>query len=240
MRRLLLLAVLLLAAPAMAGGTCIEEMSNGVKYEFCPDATNTYNFLSVWTGPNGSKLTITQLCELDGECTATVDTTVGWNPQFLVDFDSPIAPYTYYCDGYTIIEETMCQCAHSMSECRACVSEWQRANAGVLASATLAGGGDIMIEVCRGRLFRNEMRNAAKCNDGIDNDGDNVRDYRQYPSGTWGDPGCASAHDDDEQDDAANPNLWECNDGRDNDDDQAIDYGQDDQCTSSTDNLELF
>lgn len=56
----------------------------------------------------------------------------------------------------------------------------------------------------------------AQCNDGIDNDGDGVTDFKP---GAGGDPGCSSTNDDSEKD-----STLVCDDGVDNDGDGRIDY----------------
>jgi hypothetical protein len=69
-----------------------------------------------------------------------------------------------------------------------------------------------------------------QCSDGKDNDGDGLIDYPQ-------DPGCGSARDNDERDEAQSPPPPQCADGKDNDGDGKIDLA-DPGCVNSTDNDE--
>jgi uncharacterized repeat protein (TIGR01451 family) len=68
-----------------------------------------------------------------------------------------------------------------------------------------------------------------QCNDGIDNDGDNLVDSA--------DPGCTSPTDNSEYN-AVTPTVYQCNDGYDNDSDGYVDYPYDPGCSSYTDNTE--
>jgi len=71
-----------------------------------------------------------------------------------------------------------------------------------------------------------------QCDDGIDNDGDNLIDY---PA----DPGCSSRTDNSELPvNTPAPIKPQCDDGIDNDHDGKIDYPADSQCSSRTDNSE--
>ena len=68
----------------------------------------------------------------------------------------------------------------------------------------------------------------TECNDGVDNDNDTKIDYPD-------DPGCESATDNSEADQAAP----ECSDTVDNDNDGKVDYPDDPGCTSATDDSEI-
>jgi hypothetical protein len=68
----------------------------------------------------------------------------------------------------------------------------------------------------------------AACNDGMDNDNDQKKDFPK-------DPGCASPSDNDETDDCPNgPNCPVCSNGKDDDNDQKTDYPADPGCSSAS------
>jgi len=88
--------------------------------------------------------------------------------------------------------------------------------AGVLACA--AG------TACDGATCKGTMA----CNDGVDNDGDQLADYPN-------DPGCDSPLDDDETDDCPDgPNCPACSNGKDDDGDQLTDYPDDPSCKAAS------
>lgn len=76
--------------------------------------------------------------------------------------------------------------------------------------------------------YSGEAPAVYQCNDGIDNDNDNLTDYPN-------DPGCSSAVDNNEEDSV--PSV-QCSDGTDNDNDGLIDYPNDPGCTDSNDDNE--
>ena len=103
-------------------------------------------------------------------------------------------------------------------------------NIGTIDGMNTCGGGDVLCHQgsVAVRFAVSQTTSSYQCNDGQDNDGDNLTDYPQ-------DPGCSSPTDDSEFNQTT---TYQCNDGIDNDNDGWTDYPSDPGCTSYTDNSE--
>ncbi|MBI2888929.1 MAG: hypothetical protein HYY60_01325 [Parcubacteria group bacterium] len=115
-----------------------------------------------------------------------------------------------------------------LSSLRASLSNFSLKNldARIYAGLYRALGGERMLMLAKGGESLGGGGVSTQCNDGLDNDGDGLKDYKAPEAlGSPGDPGCSSASDTSER------GTNQCDNGIDDDGDGRIDYPNDPTCT---------